>query len=178
MRTDCGDNLWFTNFEGHFISKLDHKTRAITKCHTCCPLSQGAFPGVLRASSWNLKYLWANAFGGGGFIRPEPDTPDDNQKFKIFTDPTGAGTFQFENANDFCGRIWSSSPTLTILVYEYLAPALNRWTTVDIPNTGVKVTSLGMLEPGEFSYKKRSRANEQSQSSILRLLVSQYTIIE
>lgn len=131
MRTDQYNNLWFTNFQGQFISKLDNVTGEITEYKNCCPLPQGSFPEVLRSSTENQKYLWANAFGGGGYIRIEPGEPDEDKMFQIFTNPHGAGTFPFENSNDFCGRIWYTSPDFDILVYY--TPSTNKWTTVTVP---------------------------------------------
>lgn len=148
MRTDKDDNLWFTNFQGQYISMLNTTTGKVTEYHNCCPLPQGAFPEVLRSSTENQKYLWANAFGGGGYIRIEPGEPDDTKKFQIFTNPTGTGTFPFENSNDFCGRIWYTSPTFDIVVYY--DPADNTWTTVDVPTFITGDPSGGAPVGGNF----------------------------
>ena len=138
MRTDKHDNLWYTDFVGQFISKIDSLTGKVTEYKDCCPLPEGAFPEVLRASTSNQKYLWANAFGFQGYIRIEPDEPDDSKKFKIFTNPTltDIGSAPFENDNDFCGRVWYSSPDQNVLIYY--DPELDEWTTVTVP--GLPVT--------------------------------------
>jgi len=139
MRTDKHNNLWYTDFGGQFISKIDNMTGEITEYKDCCPLPGGLIPEVLRSSTENQKYLWANAFGFQGYIRIEPDEPDDSKKFKIFTNPSDFGSGPFENSNDFCGRVWYSSPDFDILVYY--DPATNEWTTVNVPfPVGLPVT--------------------------------------
>lgn len=68
-----------------------------------------------------------------GFIRIEPQA--DPPAFEIFTDPDASGlaTFPFENSNDFCGRIWYTSPDQNKLIYY--DPADATWTTVTVPAT-------------------------------------------
>lgn len=139
IASDAQNNLWFTEFVGNSIGKIDAKTGKVTWYQTPTP---GTRPRRIEFDKQGR--LWIAEYGGNGVAMFDPKT----EKFTEWKLPTPY-TAPYYATTDKHGEVWTGGMTTDRVVrldpktgkdVEYLMPGDTNIRRVDIDNSTNPVT--------------------------------------